>query len=62
MDKNKCMLCGCYTNGSVGAAGIKWNTICQPCKDTEDAILEGRAAMMAGAMRFVAVIDLENNK
>ena len=34
-----CMLCGKSTTGSVGAAGIKWSMICQPCKDVEDAAL-----------------------
>lgn len=33
----KCFLCGELTEGSVGAAGIKWSSICQPCKDKEDA-------------------------
>lgn len=32
----KCIVCGKPTNGSVGAAGIKWPMICQPCKDKED--------------------------
>jgi hypothetical protein len=31
-----CILCGKETLGSVGAAGIKWSCICQPCKDKED--------------------------
>jgi len=34
-----CILCGKETEGSVGAAGIKWSMICQPCKDSEDAAL-----------------------
>lgn len=33
------MLCGKETNGSIGAAGIKWPNICQPCKDKEDKAL-----------------------
>jgi hypothetical protein len=32
----KCVLCGKETKGSIGAAGIKWTMICQPCKDIED--------------------------
>jgi len=32
-----CVLCNRLTNGSVGAAGIRWSRICQPCKDQEDA-------------------------
>lgn len=35
----KCILCGENTDGSVGAAGIKWSCICQRCKDLEDSIL-----------------------
>lgn len=31
-----CALCDEPTTGSVGAAGIKWAAICQPCKDRED--------------------------
>jgi len=31
-----CILCGKQTDGSVGAAGIKWSIICQECKDRED--------------------------
>lgn len=34
-----CILCGTQTAGSIGAAGIKWSFICQPCKDREDAAL-----------------------
>jgi len=34
-----CILCNKETEGSVGAAGIKWSCICQSCKDIEDKIL-----------------------
>ena len=34
-----CILCGKLTEGSVGAAGLKWSMICQKCKDEEDAFL-----------------------
>ena len=34
-----CMLCGTPTFGSIGAAGIRWKKICQPCKDKEDRAL-----------------------
>ena len=37
--RKKCILCGEMTKGSTGAAGIKWSTICQRCKDLEDDIL-----------------------
>lgn len=32
-----CKLCNKPTTGSIGAAGNKWPSICQPCKDAEDA-------------------------
>ena len=32
----KCILCGKETNGSVGRAGIRWQSICQECKNMED--------------------------
>lgn len=34
-----CILCGTLTPGSIGAAGLRWSSICQPCKDAEDAAL-----------------------
>lgn len=34
-----CILCGKPTTGSVGAAGLRWHMICQPCKDEEDNAL-----------------------
>lgn len=38
----RCILCGTDTAGSVGAAGIHWDCICQPCKDREDKALATR--------------------
>lgn len=35
-EQRDCILCGCRTRGSVGAAGYEWKSICQPCKDSED--------------------------
>ena len=35
----KCILCNEITEGSIGAAGIKWTIICQKCKDREDTEL-----------------------
>ena len=35
----ECILCNKQTEGSIGAAGIKWPNICQPCKDKEDTML-----------------------
>jgi hypothetical protein len=34
-----CILCGKPTEGSVGAAGLIWRMICQPCKNEEDMAL-----------------------
>jgi hypothetical protein len=34
-----CILCGKQTSGSIGAAGLRWSMICQPCKDKEDKAL-----------------------
>lgn len=42
-----CMLCGNPTNGSVGAAGIHWSFICQPCKDDEDKALSDSLKLQA---------------
>ena len=42
-----CILCGNETEGSTGAAGIRWTTICQQCKDDEDAELEERCKRVA---------------
>lgn len=44
---NECILCKQPTRGSVGAAGLKWKHICQPCKDKEDAILLHRVKVEA---------------
>ncbi len=43
----KCILCGNETFGSVGAAGIKWAVICQPCKNAEDKALDDRLSYEA---------------
>jgi hypothetical protein len=37
-----CILCGRQTAGSIGAAGLHWAFICQPCKDAEDRALAAR--------------------
>jgi len=42
-----CLLCNCETQGSTGAAGIKWSMICQECKDKEDKALETRVISQA---------------
>ena len=38
----KCISCGNETNGSIGASGLKWETICQKCKDLEDRAMDYR--------------------
>ena len=38
----RCVLCGISTKGSVGAAGIHWSFLCQPCKDKEDGMMKMR--------------------
>lgn len=45
--QKECVLCGKLTTGSVGAAGIEWDNICQPCKDGEDAALAAQVASVA---------------
>lgn len=42
-----CILCKKQTEGSVGAAGIKWSRVCQPCKDLEDKALAQRVDTLA---------------
>ena len=51
-----CLLCGTPTTGSVGAAGLRWKSVCQPCKDREDAALD---ASLKGLARALDVISKE---
>ena len=46
----ECILCGEETTGSIGAAGIPWPNLCQPCKDAEDDIQESLVRGVAIAM------------
>lgn len=55
-----CMLCGETTTGSVGAAGLRWKTICQPCKDVEDGALADR--IEAHAKTLGAIMGLLERK
>lgn len=48
--KNPCMLCGNPTSGSTGAAGIRWKSICQPCKDAEDRAVEAQIQSLGFAL------------
>jgi hypothetical protein len=34
----ECVLCGERTLGAIGAAGLYWSMLCQPCKDKEDHV------------------------
>ena len=49
----KCILCGEMTEGSIGAAGIRWSIICQTCKDREDTEL---ARLVASVTKGVDMI------
>jgi len=46
-----CMLCTKPTTGSIGAAGIRWSMICQPCKDAEDKAAEAMSIASIKATR-----------
>jgi len=48
-----CMLCGAETNGSIGAAGLKWPTICPPCKEGEDRALAQSIKIQADVLNSV---------
>lgn len=48
----KCILCGQCTDGSIGAAGIHWSMICQPCKDLEDLSFEAHLDLLATTRAF----------
>jgi len=53
-----CILCKKLTEGSVGAAGIKWSNICQSCKDKEDEALNERIAIQAKVMaKFLEIFN-----
>ena len=45
-----CILCRRPTTGSVGAAGLRWPMICQPCKDAEDRALDDRLVVLGCAL------------
>jgi hypothetical protein len=50
---NICKVCGKQTYGSVGAAGMKWQNICQSCKDEQDNALLAHATSISDAFRRV---------
>jgi hypothetical protein len=43
---NTCLECGKETSGSIGAAGIKWERICQECKDIADKALKNQVEII----------------
>lgn len=57
-----CMLCGNPTEGSIGAAGIPWSFICQPCKDDEDKALAQQIQAQAKVMDSVMNAIMNPNK
>ena len=58
-----CMLCGTPTEGSVGAAGIKWTMLCQLCKDEEDGALSKTLAANAKVVKSMmdTILGTTNN-
>jgi hypothetical protein len=48
-DVRHCLECGAVTRGSIGAAGIRWRSVCQPCKDAADSALAGSVRALAWA-------------
>ena len=48
-----CILCGTATVGSIGAAGMRWSFICQPCKDSEDEALRQKIEVQARTLDYV---------
>jgi hypothetical protein len=55
---SNCILCGELTNGSIGAAGIKWSCIFQPCKDKEDNALADRLGYESKVLnKFYEIVE-----
>ena len=50
---NTCIICGKETTGSVGAAGLRWARLCQPCKNAEDQALANRINAEAALYKMV---------
>ena len=51
---NKCIICGKMTRGSIGRAGIRWQKICQECKDKAD---EGLLHRMKEANQLINMYE-----
>ncbi len=45
-----CLGCKTLTTGSVGAAGIRWSFLCQPCKDKADNDAAQAGAVIAKSL------------
>lgn len=56
----RCRLCGEETTGSTGAAGIRWPSICQRCKDAEDAAIDKRLATQQAAAGDAMIGPISN--
>lgn len=54
-----CIECGVPTEGSIGAAGLKWTMLCQPCKDQADRELATSIAAMTAAIDYALPRTLE---
>jgi hypothetical protein len=48
-----CILCHKPTEGSIGAAGLIWSFICQPCKDKEDNALKSQIEYQAKVINLI---------
>ncbi len=60
--RKRCKLCGEPTTGSVGAAGIRWSFICQPCKNREDrAALRALGGLFLSASQAKTLIAATND-
>lgn len=59
-----CELCGDLTSGSIGAAGMHWHNICQPCKDKEDTALLAKISRQKHLLDnvFTALCELKKTE
>lgn len=58
----RCILCDEPTLGSIGAAGIRWPMVCQPCKDREDQTLARQLDHTAQTINFVSTAAAETRQ
>jgi hypothetical protein len=51
----RCAICGEYqSGGAIGAAGIHWGNLCQPCKDNEDKAALAQCRVHGELYRYLA--------